>query len=199
MAAKLDYDTDNRVIYVTEAPVLGEQTLNVKEDIYSDMKEDWKNNSTLNRFKFPLSEPVGGNTITGSKAISPYYFLKYGWRMRPYEGDHVLYLENGYLLVDGGGNPWNDTLGSYRVLVRDSVPADAYAVGSGAAPADPPTPAEIAAVVAPAVWDESEALIVRKMLENKVTKSGDIITIFDDDNVTPWRQYDLSDGGRVEV
>jgi len=49
------------------------------------------------------------------------------------------------------------------------------------------------------VWADSEALVVRKMLANKVVKVGDIITIYDDDGVTPWRQYDLASGGRVPV
>jgi hypothetical protein len=49
------------------------------------------------------------------------------------------------------------------------------------------------------VWLESEGLIVRKMLENKVTKSGDVITIFDDNGVDVWRQFDLASDGRVEV
>jgi hypothetical protein len=38
-----------------------------------------------------------------------------------------------------------------------------------------------------------------KLTKNKVTKSGDIITIFEIDGVTPWKQYDLSNGGRVQI
>ena len=38
-----------------------------------------------------------------------------------------------------------------------------------------------------------------KLTGNKVTKSGDIITIYEANGTTVWRQYDLSDGGRVEV
>ncbi len=49
------------------------------------------------------------------------------------------------------------------------------------------------------VWNTSDALLLRKMLANKVLKSGNIITIYDDDNTSIWRQYDLSDGGRVRV
>lgn len=50
-----------------------------------------------------------------------------------------------------------------------------------------------------AVWEASEGLIVRKMLENKVIKSGDVITIYDDDGVSVWKEYNLADGGRVLV
>ena len=126
MAAHLDYDKDKRIIYLTTAPTGGTFVLNVQVDVYSDMKEDWRTNAALNKLKFPLSEPVGGNTIIpGSKYLAPYYFLKYGWTMRPYEADHTLYVTDGYLLLDGGGDPWRKTLGGYTVNVRDVVPSDA--------------------------------------------------------------------------
>ena len=53
--------------------------------------------------------------------------------------------------------------------------------------------------IANAVWVEAEALIVKKMLYNKVTKSGDIATIYEDDGVAIWKQFDLSSDGRVEI
>ena len=38
-----------------------------------------------------------------------------------------------------------------------------------------------------------------KLTGYKVTKSGDVITIYESDDATPWRQYNLASGGRVEV
>jgi len=235
MAAHLDYDTDKRVIYVTTAPTGGTFTLDVRIDVYSDMKEDWKTDATLNRFKFPLAEPVGGNVIVpGVKYVSPYYFLKYNWTMRPYEQDHTLYLENAYLLLDGGGDPWNPTLGGYTVNVRDSIPADAfqlveaggdpatiaaavwaYMVNSARSAAD-----ELAYIVttSEAIEAKMDSLIssiasidgkidaqdvvleaLRIITGNDVTKSGDIITIYEDDKVTPWRKYNLASGQRIRT
>jgi hypothetical protein len=45
------------------------------------------------------------------------------------------------------------------------------------------------------------ALIIEiaKLTGNKVTKSGDIITIYEDNGITPWKQYNLANGGRVEI
>jgi hypothetical protein len=40
---------------------------------------------------------------------------------------------------------------------------------------------------------------ILKLTGFKVTRAGDIITIYEIDGVTPWRQYDLSSGGRVQV
>ena len=38
-----------------------------------------------------------------------------------------------------------------------------------------------------------------KLTGHKVTKSGDIITIYEANGVDTWRQYDLSSGGRVQL
>lgn len=46
-------------------------------------------------------------------------------------------------------------------------------------------------------WNDVEEIL--KLTGNKVTKSGNIITIYEDDGTTPWRRYDLSNGGRVQV
>ena len=54
-------------------------------------------------------------------------------------------------------------------------------------------------MISDAVWADAEALIIRKMLYNKVTKSGDVVTIYEDNGSTIWKQFDLTGGGRVEV
>jgi hypothetical protein len=38
-----------------------------------------------------------------------------------------------------------------------------------------------------------------KLTHNKVTKTGDIITIYESNGVTVWKQFNLSSGGRVEI
>jgi hypothetical protein len=53
--------------------------------------------------------------------------------------------------------------------------------------------------IANAVWSHSSGLSVVKLLGNKVVRVGDVITVYESDNVTIWRQYDLSNGGRVLV
>jgi len=37
-----------------------------------------------------------------------------------------------------------------------------------------------------------------KLTGNKVTKAGNIITIYETDGVTVWKEFDLSNGGRIE-
>lgn len=53
--------------------------------------------------------------------------------------------------------------------------------------------------VAHAVWNAIDGEIICKMLYNKVIKSGDIITIYEDDGSTIWKTFDLANGGRVEL
>ncbi len=40
---------------------------------------------------------------------------------------------------------------------------------------------------------------ISRLTGNRVTKVGDIVTIYMEDGVTPWRQYNISGGGRVRV
>lgn len=67
------------------------------------------------------------------------------------------------------------------------------------------------------VWDESTSLhrltdtmgdsvanddliqAIHKVTNNKVVREGNLITIYEEDGTTPWKQYDLSGGGRLPV
>jgi hypothetical protein len=47
---------------------------------------------------------------------------------------------------------------------------------------------------------QQDALVeTLKMVANKVTKSGDVITVYEDDEVTPFRQYNLANGERIPL
>ena len=88
------------------------------EDMYSRWKE-WvlidTNSKFLQAFRY-----VGGDPTVGDASLGITYFLTNGWRIKPFEADHVLDVL-GNLYVDGGGNPFLQTDGDYRVLVRLNV------------------------------------------------------------------------------
>ena len=84
MAAKFTVDTANK-LFILNA---GVTSLDVKIDLYSDAKEDWKDNVTLNKFRFPI-QAIGGNDIGGGQKVSPYYILLFGWKIRPQEANHT--------------------------------------------------------------------------------------------------------------
>lgn len=116
------------------------------KDLYSRWK-DWA--ATSDNAKYDLAMTVvGGDTTSGANFIYPYFFLENGWRIRPQEANHQLVVD-GALLVQGGGNPYLSTLGSYNVQIVATVPVRAEGVdlAGGGAPS--------AVEVANAVWEKN--------------------------------------------
>ena len=108
--AKVSFDGVNKLIIVNT----NETALSVREDLYSDWKE-WAASSDNLKF-LPAFRAVGGDEISTGIYVGDYYFLMNGWKIRPYEGNHIL-LITGNLYVDGGGTPFVSTIGNYNVLI----------------------------------------------------------------------------------
>jgi hypothetical protein len=106
---------------------------------------DWLLTSDNSKYAIAMAQ-VGGNDIdaTAGTSIPIYVFLQNGWQLRPQETSHTLNVNDGVLLVDGGGDPFLNTLGSFAVRINYSQPVQAITVntaGSSGATADD-------------VWDE---------------------------------------------
>jgi len=89
---------------------------------------------TSDNSKYPLAfEQVGGNSIdvTAGTYIPVYIFMKNGWKIRPQESNHTLNVYDGVLIVEGGGDPFLDTLGTYTVRIKFSQPVQAITVSTG--------------------------------------------------------------------
>jgi hypothetical protein len=123
MGIHVDYDTDKRIIYVTTAPTLdgGDWVVNldVKIDLYSDGKEDWLGNDALNKFYFPVRS-VGGDDLPGEKSLGATFFLDSGWKLKPYEADHVFKVD-GNLYSEDGTSPFVSTSGIYNIMIINTV------------------------------------------------------------------------------
>lgn len=93
---------------------------------------DWFLTSDNSKY-LPAFEQVGGNDIdVGSGTSIPIYaFLKNGWKIKPQEANHTLNVNDGILLVDGGGDPFNNTSGSYVVRINYQQPVQAITVATG--------------------------------------------------------------------
>lgn len=106
------FDGGNKLIICNA----GTTELNIKR-LYSAWKE-WvviSDNS-----KYPVAfNVVGGESAVGNNIITPYFFLKNGWKIRPQEANHTLQVE-GILIADG--DPFTDTLGVFRVGIQSIVP-----------------------------------------------------------------------------
>lgn len=134
MAVKVTFDTANRLIIINA----GITELDIRVDLYSDTKEDWKSGALdisavrLNKFILPFRVIGGDDTAPGE--IAPLYaYLRGGWRMRPQEANHILNMVNGAILVDGDTtlDPFVNTIGAYNVRVRMYVPVQGTIMESG--------------------------------------------------------------------
>jgi hypothetical protein len=122
----LTFDPANRLIIITD-----DTTLNVIS-MYSRWKE-WVRTSDNAKYP-PAFSTVGGEAIDASAgtAVPMYAFLKNGWRIRPKEASHTLSVVGGVILVEGGGDPFVNTIGNYNIRVNFSQPVQAITVSTGA-------------------------------------------------------------------
>lgn len=73
-------------------------------------------------------DTVGGEPIdpTAGTLVPLYLFLLNGWKIRPQEANHTLTVAGGTLLLAGGGDPFVDTVGNFRVRIRYQQPVQAF-------------------------------------------------------------------------
>lgn len=116
------FDGENRLITLTAGT-----TLVSVRDLWSRWL-DWYLTSDNSKFPQAMAN-LGGDPIdTGSGIYIPIYvFLINDWRIRPQESNHTLVIQDGILLVDGGGDPFLGTLGNYMVRVNYQQPVQAIA------------------------------------------------------------------------
>lgn len=122
----ITFDGPNKLAILSS----GTTALDVSE-LYSRWK-DWARTGDNSKF-LPAFSPVGGEQIDASSGTSVplYAFLVNGWRVRPQEASHTLNVTGGVLLVDGGGDPFVATLGTFNVRVSFSQPVQAITVATG--------------------------------------------------------------------
>jgi hypothetical protein len=120
------------------------------------------------------------------------------WQLKFWSGSYVATISGGNLIGGLAGDPVAYTAG-VQVVIIQSAASTIVISGSGITQQDKDD-------IIDGVWErvitgttsaEDVVLELRRLTGNDVTKSGDIITIYEEDGVTPWRQYDLANGGRV--
>lgn len=108
-----------------------------------DLHSRWKDWLASGNAGFaPAFRAVGGDI----PAIPLYLFLLNGWRIVPQSANHSLTVGNGVLEVEGGGDPFVDPAGSYKIRINRQSPG--IAIGYNSAGSSAPTAEE----VANAVW-----------------------------------------------
>jgi hypothetical protein len=122
----LIFDGATKIITLTP----GTTTVSVRR-LWSDWV-DWFLTGDNSKY-LPAFTQVGGNAIDPSvgTSIPIYAFLMNGWRLKPQEANHTLTVSDGILLVNGGGDPFNNTTGAYTVRINYSQPVQAITVSTG--------------------------------------------------------------------
>lgn len=100
-------------------------------DVYSRWK-DWVREADNSKFAEAFSV-VGGDAIdaTAGTAVPLYAFLENGWRVKPQESSHTLNVVDGVLLVNGGGDPFVNTTGSFVVRINYQQPVQGIGFNTG--------------------------------------------------------------------
>lgn len=122
----LTFDGPTKVITLTS----GTTSLSVR-DVWSRWV-DWFLTSDNSKY-LPAFQQVGGDDIdpVAGTTIPIYAFLMNGWKLKPQEANHTLTVTDGILLVNGGGDPFNNTTGAYTVRINYQQPVQAIAITTG--------------------------------------------------------------------
>lgn len=151
--AGVTFDGNNKIIIVDN----GVTTLNAVE-VYSDWKE-WVQTTDNSKYEQAFTV-LGGDPLPGSLYLGTTLFLENNWRIRPYEGDHVLTLE-GNLYDRAGASPFVSTVGTYNVLITTRVSNLVDTVATGGSTGITNTDIQnIAANTATKVWDKPTSNVI---------------------------------------
>ena len=144
MANKFTYDTDARLFKLN----VGVTQLDAKTEFYSAAKFDWRTDNDLNRFRFPI-ESIGGQSIGGGLSISPYYLLRYGWRLQFAPADQYITI-TGNIITDEGDGAIVENPGDFHHQAVLVVTANSLTVGEDGGGGSGLTAAEI--------WDLTDGI-----------------------------------------
>jgi hypothetical protein len=139
------FDGANKLIIVNP----GVTTLTFASDVYSNWKE-WVSHKG-NRNWLPAIDVIGGNPLPGGDRLGTTFFLKNGWRMRTWEGDHRLKLI-GNVYTDTGDNLFVNTLNPHNIEITLTVSSLSVAVAPTTAVVNEIT-SGFAQATATKIWD----------------------------------------------
>jgi hypothetical protein len=110
---KVTFDGPNKLILIND----GVTDINFRTDIYSNWKEWLLVDEFVNAEFFQALSVVGGDPLPGSRILGSTFFLENGWRIRSWEGDHILTI-TGNIFTREGEDPVLPTLGLFKVTVN---------------------------------------------------------------------------------
>jgi hypothetical protein len=186
VGAKLYADTTTKTLIVTQAPDGdGKITIDAQVDVWSDLEEDWASTLALRRFTFPLIA-IGGQTISAGKLGTTYVLLD-PWQIAPYEADHDLIIDGNLFTESALVKLVKPTVGAYTVSAIRNLSTLVEVVEAGTSGLTAEESAQLEAIA--------------KYSTNKVELSADrtTVTIYDDDGVTPFKVFNLTNDLRTRT
>jgi hypothetical protein len=158
----------------------------------------------------PAFTSIGGDEISSIDGtfVPIYGFLMNGWRIKPQEANHTLSVTDGILVVNGGGDPFVNTTGSYVVRINYQQPVQAITVSTSGAQVDIPA-------IVSGVWNAADGIepgltptqalrVLTSILAGKTTivdhEDGTATVVFRDINDLKDRvTAETEDSERLEV
>jgi len=110
---KVTFDGPNKLILIND----GETEIDFRTDVYSNWKEWLLVNEYVNAEFLQAISVVGGDPLPGSRILGSTFFLENGWRIRSWEGDHILTI-TGNVFTREGEDPVLPPLGQHKVTVN---------------------------------------------------------------------------------
>lgn len=132
-----------------------------------DLHSRWKEWLLLGNAGYEQAFRAVGGDIP---AIPLYLFILNGWRIIPQSADHTLTVSNGVFEVEGGGDPFVDPVGSYKIRINREAPG--IAIGYSSSGSTGPTAESIAAAVLAALNATTIPVDTRKMNGAAVIGTG---------------------------
>ncbi len=129
MVAKVTFDPVNRLIIEEASAVVGgESTLDVRQEIYSEMKARWRNDENPAKYDSAIRN-TGNEPLTATESAPSFFYLQNqaisgpagGWRFRPAEIDHTINFVGNFVREDITLPLFVPTVGDFTVLITGLV------------------------------------------------------------------------------
>lgn len=139
-----------------------------------DLHSRWKEWLLLGNAGYEQAFRAVGGDIP---AIPLYLFILNGWRIVPQGADHTLSVVNGVFEVEGGGDPFVDPAGSYKIRINREAPGIAIGYSSNGT----------AGPSAESIATATVAALMAAMIPVDVQKMNGADVIGDGTELDPWR------------
>ena len=103
--------------------------LDAKSNLYSEWKRWVVQQDNANWL--PAFSTTGGDPVSPTLSVAPYFFLINGWRIRPFEGTHELIVEGNIYAEGGLESAFVPTVGAFNVSTRTQLTTNALQVSVG--------------------------------------------------------------------